>query len=389
MPIDPGIAQFAITERQREYILAAVKHGSFRGAAKALGVDESTVRNSVKGAKRRAEIRGYAPEHDLVHPSAPGFVVKGTSTLYDETGNVSQQWVKTSLSDEARLLAAQEAVEALKETLPCVKPVKAPQRTHSDLLNLYVVTDYHLGMRAWPEETRGAAWDTDIAEDLLSRWIDAGIVQSPNAEHGVLALMGDFLHWDGLDAVTPTNRYVLDADTRFQRVVRVAIRVIRRIVARLLTKHARLTLIIAEGNHDPASSIWMRELFHAHYDSEPRIAVDASADPFYCVEFGAVALFFHHGHKRAFGSVDAVLSAKFREVFGRTKHAFAHTGHYHSLKVSETPLMVVEQHRTLASPDAYSSRHGYSSGRDASVITYHATHGCVGRVIISPEMVVA
>jgi hypothetical protein len=81
------------------------------------------------------------------------------------------------------------------------------------------------------------------------------------------------------------------------------------------------------------------------------------------------------------------LAAKFREIFGRTKHAFAHMGHYHHRKENETPLMVVRQHRTLAASDAYASRGGYVSGRDAQVITYHRERGEVGTVTVSPDMV--
>ena len=33
--------------------------------------------------------------------------------------------------------------------------------------------------------------------------------------------------------------------------------------------------------------------------------------------------------------------------------------------------MIVEQHRTLAAPDAHQARGGWISGRDAKVITYH------------------
>jgi hypothetical protein len=82
-----------------------------------------------------------------------------------------------------------------------------------------------------------------------------------------------------------------------------------------------------------------------------------------------------------------VLAGKFREVFGRTKHAYAHTGHLHSVEVRETSLMVIEQHRTLAAPDAYASRGGWLSGRDAQVITYSKQHGEVGRIKISAAMV--
>ena len=58
----------------------------------------------------------------------------------------------------------------------------------------------------------------------------------------------------------------------------------------------------------------------------------------------------------------------------------------HHIKVEENNLFVVEQHRTLSGKDAYSSRHGHDSGRDAQVITYHKKFGDVGRLKISYEM---
>jgi len=148
-------------------------------------------------------------------------------------------------------------------------------------------------------------------------------------------------------------------------------------------------LVMAEGNHDPASSIWLRELFRALYEDEPRITVDLSPDPYYCVEHGLTSLFFHHGHKRKPTAVSDVFAAKFREVFGRTKFSYAHMGHLHHVDAKENNLMIVEQHRTLAGSDAYASRGGWLSGRDACVITYHAAYGEGGRSRINSKMLEA
>lgn len=49
--------------------------------------------------------------------------------------------------------------------------------------------------------------------------------------------------------------------------------------------------------------------------------------------------------------------------------------------------MVVEQHRTLAAPDAYASRGGWMSGRDAQVITYCKQYGERARRRIPAQMV--
>jgi hypothetical protein len=275
----------------------------------------------------------------------------------------------------------------MADELPRVKRTAAPKHRNADLLNCYVVTDYHLGMLAWSEETRGEAWDLAIAEKLLIDWFASAIAQSPDAETAVFAQLGDFAHFDGLDAVTPEHRNLLDADTRFQKVVRSAIRVLRTVIEMLLAKHKTVQVIMAEGNHDPASSVWLREWFSAIYEKEPRVIVDTSPDPYYCVEHGSTSLFFHHGHKRNTGNVADVFAAKFRDVFGRTKHSYAHMGHRHHVEQKETNLMIVEQHRTLASNDAYASRGGWLSGRDAKVITYSKRFGEVGRVILSPDAV--
>jgi hypothetical protein len=192
-----------------------------------------------------------------------------------------------------------------------------------------------------------------------------------------------------MDAVTPTSKHLLDADTRFQKLVRVAIRAIRRVIGLLLDKHQRVHVLMAEGNHDMASSIWLREWLRAIYENEPRVHVDVSPDPYYCVEHGKTALFFHHGHKKRPAQIDTVFAAKFREVFGRTEHAYAHMGHLHHIDVKETNLMLVEQHRTLAAPDAHASRGGWLSGRDAQVITYSRRFGEVGRVRVSAKMLEA
>lgn len=333
--------------------------------------------------------QGWAPDADMNRPVAAGFQVKGTSTLVDQrTGQSVLQWVKTTRDQEMQALAMDAIVAAMAEAIPREKPRRAPKLTLASLLNLYVITDFHLGMLSWGEET-GADWDTDIAEELLVSWFREAIERSPRSRRAVLGQLGDFMHWDGLDAVTPASKHVLDADTRFPKLVRVAIRALRRVVGMLLERHDEVRVIVAEGNHDPASSVHLREMMAVLYEDEPRVTVDLSPDPYYCVEHGATALFFHHGHKRRMKDIDTVFAAKFREVFGRSHHAYAHMGHLHHDEVKESSLMRVEQHRTLAAPDAYASRGGWMSGRDAKVITYHDVLGEVERRTVSPGMVEA
>lgn len=367
------------TQKQLDCIEAYEKYGSFRKAARALGIKHQSVQDAIKKARKKADRTG-----------SDGLPILGHSTLTkyeDENGQVILQWEKTMRDKNSHVMSFEDIVETLNSELIKTKPVKSLRKSYpTNLLNCYTITDYHLGMYAWAEEC-GDDWDTDIAENLLVNWFKHAVSISPDAETAILANIGDFLHWDGFEAVTPTSRHILDADTRFERLTYVAIRVIRQAVNILLSKHKYVRILMCDANHDPASEAWMRASFHVLYENEPRVTVDRSADSYYVYEFGQTSLFFHHGHKRSIKNVDDVFVSKFRKIYGRTVHSYAHLGHLHHDHILETNLMKVERHRTLAAPDSYASRSGYMSGRDAKVITYDKDYGEIARLTISPDLV--
>jgi len=384
MLIDEGLKAYA-TERQSEYIDAINEYGGFRSAARALNINHSPLVEAIKLLRRRAATSGYAPEQDMVRPVPEPFIVRGISTYYNAEGKASGQWVKSKIDDSKLQEMMKAVIDGMKDDIPRLTALPAPALGNDNLLNCYVITDYHLGMLAWDEEA-GENWDLDIAQALVVKWFEQAIAQSPNADTAVFAQLSDFLHFDGMDAVTPASKHLLDVDTRFAKVVRSAIRVLRTVIDMLLAKHQHVHIIMADANHDPVSQIWLREWFSVLYENEPRITVDKSPNPYNAYEFGKTALFFHHGHKRKVANVSEVFAGQFREMFGRTKHAYAHMGHLHSVDVKENNLMIVEQHRTLAPGDAYSARGGWLSGRDAKVITYSKQFGEVSRLTINSDM---
>ncbi len=384
------------------------ENGTLVKAAAALGIGKSALAESVKRAAEAGllgtepVLPGFrisrisntpsgtfiqqAPERGDRFQVPTGHVVKGVSALVDADGRVIQQWQKTAVEVEGQLAAFQAMVDGLKEDLPRITIMPAPQHVEEDLLNQFVVTDSHFGMLAHREET-GADYDLRLAEQLLLDWFAAAVAGAPQAHTAVLAQLGDLLHHDALESVTPAHKHVLDADSRLHKVVRVVIRTLRRVVDMLLQKHKHVHVVMASGNHDPASSVWVRELLATIYENEPRVTVDTSPMLYYAYKWGDTALFYHHGHKRGVAQVDATLAGMFREMFGASKYAFAHVGHLHSDEGRKSALMYVERHETLAAPDAYAAGGGWLSGRSAKVITYSRRYGEVARATLRPEMV--
>jgi hypothetical protein len=241
-------------------------------------------------------------------------------------------------------------------------------------------------MLAWDQET-GADWDLEIAEHLLCSAFSTMIKSSPKAKVAIINQLGDFMHYDSLIAQTPASKHALDADSRFAKMVRVAIRVYRRIVQDALEHHEFVHLMAIEGNHDESSSVLHREWLAAFYEKEPRVYVDTSPLPYATYQHGTTMLAFHHGHKKKVGPDLALyFAAMCPKMWGETGKRYVHTGHYHHEKITEHSGVKFIQHATLAAPDAYSARGGWFSERQVVAYTYHKEYGQVSATTVVPEM---
>lgn len=378
--IDPKLLEVA-TPKQREYIQALHDHGSERKAAKALGVSRNAIACAFERVRKKASVRLEASVGSWV---PHGHKIKGLSTMV-KTEDGLPQWVKTSEDQIKRQEAQEAAYKAMAAKLPKVDPVAPPTASNADLCNLIVFSDYHLGQLAWHKEG-GADWDLRIAESLLRNSFLHMLENAPKAGQCVICLQGDFLHTDGFLPLTPAHKHVLDADSRFPKIVDAGIRVIRYLIAKALETHDSVRLIVAEGNHDETSSMWFRKMFAAMYENEPRLSVDCSEIPYYVHQFGSVMLAFHHGHKVNNEQLPLLFASQYPKLWGDTLKRYCHTGHRHHVDEKEYSGMIVTQHATLAARDAHSARGGWISERAAQCITYHAKFGQVARTFVCPEM---
>jgi len=382
--IDPKLKEYA-TDIQKRRIDLLNEYKSYAAVSKIEGVDRQAIKSSISGLKSRAAKLGYSPEHDMTHTVPDGFQVKGVSTYYNAEGKPSAQWVKSSADDLRRKQLMEEAFSAMSEELPRLESINFKGVPVTTLCNLYVMTDCHVGMLAWHKEG-GADWDLKIAERVLTGCFEQMVTSSPQAGTGIVAQLGDWLHSDGLLPVTPTHHHILDQDGRFSKIVQASIKILRRLVDFALVRHEKVIILMAEGNHDQASSIWLRVMFKALYENEPRVQVIDSELPYYVYQHGKCMIAFHHGHLKKNDALPILFASQYANVWGDTTKRYAHTGHRHHVEEKEHSGMTVVQHPTLAARDAYAARGGWMAERQVSAITYHEQFGQVSKITVIPEM---
>lgn len=382
--IDTTLASYA-TVRQLEYLEAVEAHGSNNKAAQALGVTRRSIDKSLLALRTRAAKMGYSPEHGMTRTVPDGYTVKGVSSLFNGKGELAAQWVKSTVDNDRREEMLREAFKELSTDVPRIAPTAAPRATLASLCNLYTLTDSHVGAKCWGRET-GADWDLEIAEKTLIECFAQMVHSAPCAGTAIVNQLGDFLHTDGIMAMTPTSGHLLDADGRFSKIVTVAIRILRTVIGLALEKHDKVVVLMAQGNHDMTSSIWLRVMFAALYENEPRVEVIDSELPYYVHQHGQTMLGFHHGHKKPMDQLPLLFAAQYPKIWGGTVKRYAHMGHQHHVAQKEYSGMLITQHSTLSARDSYAAQGGWLSERQVTSFTYHDKYGQVATNTITPEM---
>ena len=384
--LDENLRPFA-TDSQWEKLKALAEHGSDRRAAEALGLSsKSSILNARRAVIARAAGQGYSPDHDMTHPVPDGFRLKGTTSLYNmETGEGKLQWVKTEADKERQAEIFREAVKALASDIPRVRPTKGPDKASDNLMACYPVGDHHLGMLAWDEEA-GDNYDLSIGERLLFQATEHLVKVTPSCAQASIVFLGDFMHYDSFEAVTPKGRNQLDVDSRYPKMVRAAIRSMRNLIETALRRHWSVHVIVEIGNHDLSSSIFLMECLFNIYENEPRVTVDTTPMHFHYLEFGKCAVGTHHGHGTKMANLPLIMAADRPEMWGRTEYRYWWTGHVHHDQTKDYNGTKVESFRVLAPADAWASQKGYRSARDMKAIVLHREFGEVARHTVNPDM---
>lgn len=384
--VDPGLYEFC-TVAQLEKLEAIDKHGGVRAAARALGIRHNAVGAALAAVKRKAAVRGHAPDHDMTRTVPDPFVVKGVSTYYDKEGKPSGQWVKSQLAQEQYNEMVKAAIGEFLADVPQLPVALAPLDFQADIIPWIQIGDAHIGMLAHAAEAN-ENFDLKIAEHELCGAIAILIDEMPNCERIVVNDLGDFTHYDNLTATTAASGHALDADGRHPKMLRVYSRIMRFIVDRVLAKAKFVDVIINQGNHSRINDFWMRELLTVAYGHTGRVNVLDNDNVFIAYRMGNTLVMVHHSDKCPPARLVGVMTTDFRKDFGETEFHLIDTGHVHHHFVSkEHPSVVIESWNHLAANDKWAHEAGYRSRKAITVVLRSRTYGDVGRRVLPIEEV--
>jgi hypothetical protein len=312
-----------------------------------------------------------------------GEILKGSSTLYDEDGNIKLQWVKTDVEKESQTEALRELVESLVNDLPKLKKKPFEKTfTSEDLMAVYPLGDPHVGMKAYKDEA-GDNWDLKTAQEVFCGVFDRLVKTAPSCEKAVIVNLGDFFHRDNVAGVTERHRHTLDTDGNYMMMVDTGLKIMIQMINSALDHHHTVKVINIIGNHDDTGAMFLQAALKHMYENESRVEIDCTSSVFQYFQHGSSFFGVHHGHTCKADKLPLVMATDKPKEWGDSEYRYWLTGHIHHDTRKEYSGCSVESFRTLAAKDAYAYSGGYRAGQDSKALVIHKDYGEVERHTIN------
>ena len=379
-----------LTDRQQKFLQAYYDcNKDVEATACRLGEDYNTVRMVIYRIKKKMDKAGVVSSN-ITNPGSEitisknnppvsekndSEVVKSTSTLYDKNGNIINKWVKADTSKSTLKNLAKKFIEEYSTKLPKYDPqVSGKKFMYEDKLIVYPIADAHLGMLSWFNETKNN-YNTKIADETIRRAITSLVLNSPSCQECLICNLGDFLHVDNLFNKTPKNENILDVDSRYAKILNVAIRLMRYVIEYSLVRHKHVTVVNCIGNHDPIGSLWLNAALQNIYSKEKRITIlDNSSQRLYYRYYNNL-FGMCHGSEIKDKDLPLLMATEEKEDWGDTDFHYWFLGHWHHNKSVDVCGCNVEAFSPICAKDAYAISKGYNSKSKMQYITFDKNDG--------------
>ena len=294
----------------------------------------------------------------------------GTSRLYEI--RPGRTGLRVDLAQLRENLLAD--IKAYPRHLP--KPHTPPK---GGLLHVVSPADMHIGKLAWEPEV-GESYDSKIAAEYLDVAIGKLLghaVKYPVERH-LLIVGNDLLQVDNLMSTTTAGTFQ-DTDSRYRKMFRLAVVLMRRTIDRL-AQTSPVTVLVMPGNHDQLASFHVGEVLQAVYDGCKQVAVSPVLLPRLYYRHGTTLLGFTHGNEEKHGDLPVIMAQETGEDWGQTTYREFLVGHLH--KKREKAFTAGDSYNgvrvivlpSLSGTDSWHSKKGYIGEAKASESRLYDKH---------------
>jgi hypothetical protein len=230
-------------------------------------------------------------------------------------------------------------------------------------------------MFSWARET-GEEYDLNIAYKIASNAFQRIIASSPATETAFLINLGDFFHIDNLNGETFRNNNKLDFDTRWPKILETGLNLIIDIIHMLLSKHEKVIIRNAIGNHDIHTTIFINLYIKSWFKDTERVVVEDQPTVFWYYRWGKNLLGVTHGDTVRLNELPEIMAADVDpEDWAQSKYRYWLTGHVHHDQLKEYRTCKVFTFGTLAAKDQWHHAQGYRSQRSLKSLILDKEYG--------------
>lgn len=379
--MEKKLLDYCTTDKQREVIKLYLEGVSENKSAGILGVTRSAVQSHKRIVIRRAAGQGYSPNHDMIHTAPSTHLVKGTSTLYSEDGQVKAQWVKTNLKQEDQIQSIKNALDEFLEDHKNKSPkIPKPKKKLKDQeLAVVNIGDAHFGMLAH-DDISGDNYDCKIAANRHKEVFMRLMNNAPECDTIVINQLGDYYHADTYTGTT-TKGTPLDTDGRLEHVFLIGLEVMSFIVEEALKRFNKVIVRHCRGNHDAITSMALKAQQQAYWRNNKRVTIEMSPAVCWVYQHGKTAFMVTHGDTIKHAKMAEYFAARYPEEWGASTHRMCWHGHIHSKQISRETYgqTVTESFAGLPPSDAWHDSSGYVSGQSMCLLVLDKEKGEVRR----------
>ena len=336
--------------------------GSVASAAAELGIPQNTLRQWWRDNKIDPAVQSGMTALGMDTAPAGGWIKSHTP---DENGlTYSFMLPKADPVDDT----AERIAERMERITP-VPAIPAPHHAPTDLLNFIPLYDVHLGQRV------GSFGTAQAVSRLVYGFRDV-IDRAPPAATIIILNGGDFSESNDNSALTPASKHPLAVDMEYTALIDIVVDVTIDLIEYALARADRVIYQALRANHDPATTIAIRQALRQRYRDNPRLEMPDGQDVFTYAWEGNFLVGIHGDQKNSKPeSLALAIAARYAAAWGNATRREMWRGHNHKEVTVNVAGMRIHQVNPICPPGRYANENLFTGESDIQCITYRKGGG--------------